>query len=103
RGGGDAGLVASERERHREARRMRRAQDLLGVGALAVAFEAAREPIRVALQCTGLGADLADTLLALAFPMNAGGSLDHDGSFQCDADERPVSIRRRHAAVSSDG
>src|SRR5450759_1344682 len=70
---GQPRLVAGERKRHRETRGVRRAQDFLGVGAAAVVLEAAREAVRIVLQRAGLGADLSQSLLALAFPVNACG------------------------------
>jgi hypothetical protein len=73
-------LVAGERERHREACGVRRAHDLLGVGAPLVAFEAARESVRVRRQRARLGADLTLALLAAAFPMDGGVLLDGHGT-----------------------
>ena len=54
----EARLVAGERERHREARGVRRAEELFGIGAALVAFEAARESVRIRRQCARFGADL---------------------------------------------
>jgi len=51
--------------------------EFLGVGAAPVVLEAAGEAVGVTLQRTGLGADPALTLLALAFPMDASGFFGH--------------------------
>ena len=54
------------------------AQDLLGVSAAPVVFEAARKSVGVVFQRTGFGANLALALLALAFPVHDGGLFARD-------------------------
>ena len=66
--GGQPGPIAGKRERHREASRVRSAQDFLRIGAAAIVFEAAREAVRIVLERACLGADLTQSLLALAPP-----------------------------------
>src|ERR1039458_246679 len=76
-GGCRPGLNAGEIKRHTKKRGVGCAQNLLGVGAAPVILEAASKAIRVVLQRTGLGTYLAFALLALAFPVHAGGLFGH--------------------------
>ena len=62
-------------DQHRRAGFGRGADDLLGIGALAVVLEAGFEAVRIVLQRTGLGADAAGAGLA-AFPVDARGFFD---------------------------
>ena len=58
-------------------RGVRRAQDFLGVVAATVVLEAAREAVRIVLPRAGLGADLSQSFLALAFTVYACGLFVH--------------------------
>src|SRR5450759_1622922 len=60
--------------RFEDDRRGTNPEEILGA---AVVLEAAREAVRIVLQRAGLGADLSQSLLALAFPVHACGLFVH--------------------------
>ncbi|OMP13662.1 hypothetical protein COLO4_01196 [Corchorus olitorius] len=100
---GDAGLLAGECERHREAGGMRRADDLFRIRARAVVAEAAAEAVGVAFQRAGLGADLALAGLSSALPVDGCGFLGHADSF-CGGWDKPPSqhgLRRVRVGAGS--